>query len=499
MVQHRPWFEFLDRHVPKSAVHVFGYGPEFFQYLFPLEQPDEIVDPQLTTIYRSARNAHNKAVHRTVELGMFGLATYLFLLGAVLITGFGLLLRGQSTPFHKLVAVGLLASIGGRTVEQMVGVPNLSDVALFWVLLAVLVVLPGLTYRRLQPRGGPGAGGIGIIPSPSRFALGGTIPQMSLAVVLAAAVVAFTIVKNPNYALAANREATATASLEKGDLPRAIQQIDGAIVLAPDVGLYRVKRANILDRARTLSASQGARWQLAQEAYLANRHAVAANPFDVYARLNFAESALTLAGLGQVGSGEEAIEEYRRTTLMIPGYWLSHFLLGRAYIEMGRPGLAVEAFDVAIPLNPDVALSYMQRGLAHASPGEYQPAIDDYDEAIRLGHGLTSIYGLRGVAYFQQGRLMKAIVDYEEAIRINPRLASAYNNLGAAYHASGQTEQAIEAYDDAIRMNPRFTQAYVNRSFAYTLLNKNEEAKRDADRAVELGFDISALEEEKNP
>ena len=38
LVRDRPWFAYEDRPRP-LFLHIFGYGTEFFQYLFPLERP----------------------------------------------------------------------------------------------------------------------------------------------------------------------------------------------------------------------------------------------------------------------------------------------------------------------------------------------------------------------------------------------------------------------------------------------------------------------------
>ena len=121
LVLNRPWFKFDDRPPPLS-LHLFGYGPEFFQYLFPLERPVDLVYSEGHKYYRFARDGHNDVVHRTVELGLFGLASHLLLLGAVAATGASLVLRGRtlSVPNQKLAMVALLASIGGRTIEQTV-------------------------------------------------------------------------------------------------------------------------------------------------------------------------------------------------------------------------------------------------------------------------------------------------------------------------------------------------------------------------------------------
>lgn len=60
-------------------------------------------------------------------------------------------------------------------------------------------------------------------------------------------------------------------------------------------------RANILDRARSSTATRSDQYRLALAAYQANGHAVVANPFDIYGGLHFAESTLTLANLGTPG------------------------------------------------------------------------------------------------------------------------------------------------------------------------------------------------------
>ena len=310
--------------------------------------------------------------------------------------------------------------------------------------------------------------------------------------------VLFTVVKNPYYALAEIRATRADFSMEKGNLERALHQVDGAIDLAPDVGRYYVQRSKILDQARSLNTSRGGRLLLAQEAYSANQKAVAANPFDVYSRLHLAESAFTEARLGQIGKGREALEEYGRLTFMLPRYWLPHFLLGRAYSEMGQPELAIKDYDEAIRLNAP-GLVYLHKGMAYAALGQYQRAIEGYDEAIGHNPNLSSAYNQRGVAFYELGQPRKAIAEYGKAIGLNASLDPAYNNRGAAYHDLGQLDRAIEDFDRSLRLNPQFAEAYANRAVVLTLLNRDEEARLDFDRAVALGFDATTLEKALRP
>lgn len=270
------------------------------------------------------------------------------------------------------------------------------------------------------------------------------------------------------------------------------------------------------------------------EAYQANSRAVNANPFDIYGRFHFAESALTLETLGYPGKGEEAIEEYLRLISVAPQCWLSHFLLGRAYVEVGEPEHAVGPYSEAIGLNPRSALFYDRRAEAQGMLGEYALAVEDYSRAIELGKGGPSAFNRRGVALFALGRFEEAIRDFDQeldalyqmpiirgtlglerfdepvranreleklyevaairdAVRLRPEMPLAYNSRGSAYYQLGLTERAIEDYDSAIQLSPSSAELYANRAFAYERLNKHTEAKRDFQRAIQLGGNPDSL------
>jgi tetratricopeptide (TPR) repeat protein len=95
-------------------------------------------------------------------------------------------------------------------------------------------------------------------------------------------------------------------------------------------------------------------------------------------------------------------------------------------------------------------------------------AIEDYNKAIQLNPNLAEAYYNRGVAYDDKGQYNEAIKDFDEAIRINPNLVEAYCNRGVAYYAKGQYNEAIKDFDEAIRINPNLAEAYYNRGNAYT-------------------------------
>ena len=233
-----------------------------------------------------------------------------------------------------------LASVAGRMVEQPAG--N-SDEALFWTWLAVVAVLPKLAHGPGESRPKQAQSSFGS-PQFTATRVRAPVLQVSVTLVLASVMLGFTFVKNTNYAIVETKATSAAALLDNGRLEMAMQPIDGAIVLASDVGRYHIILANIQDQAKSSTAKPIDQSRLAVEGYQANERAVIANPFDIYGSLHFAESALTLELLGYPEEGGRAIEQYRHLTLMHLRFWLPHFLLGRAYVEIGEPVRAVEAY-----------------------------------------------------------------------------------------------------------------------------------------------------------
>ena len=143
MTQH-PWFEFDDLSLSPLRP-IIGYGPELFRSAYFLESPP-IGEGLLP---HEVAHAHNYFIHQVVELGILGLLSSLGIFVALFLVGSRWLLREWQSlsTIHKLVLIGLLAALGGRLLEQMVGVARVSDLTISWVLLAVFVALPASIHN----------------------------------------------------------------------------------------------------------------------------------------------------------------------------------------------------------------------------------------------------------------------------------------------------------------------------------------------------------------
>ena len=142
LIKDRPWFQGFDG-PPAIVRHLFGYGPDTFYYVYPLE-----ASPANNAV--SYENAHNLWENAAVETGVIGA---LFLLLSAAVPGLGgaylTLTRWRAWPMaYRMLAVALVASIAGRTVEQMSGWSHISDAVIAWPMIGALIALPGVAAGR---------------------------------------------------------------------------------------------------------------------------------------------------------------------------------------------------------------------------------------------------------------------------------------------------------------------------------------------------------------
>ena len=68
--------------------------------------------------------------------------------------------------------------------------------------------------------------------------------------------------------------------------------------------------------------------------------------------------------------------------------------------------------------------AYTNRGNLYADKGEKDLALNDYNQAIKLNPQLAEAYVNRGTLYQEKGEYELALKDYNQAIKLNPQLAA---------------------------------------------------------------------------
>lgn len=143
-------------------------------------------------------------------------------------------------------------------------------------------------------------------------------------------------------------------------------------------------------------------------------------------------------------------------------------------------------------LNPDFALAWYNKGAALAGQGRYDEAIEAFDGAIRVDPNLFQPRYSRGVALDLQGKNNDSIQAFEEALNIDPTDVRAWLGKGIAFKRDGKYDEAIQAYNQAIRLDPNLASAYYNNGVALGLKGKLEEALKALEQAINLDSNYAA-------
>ena len=500
LIAHRPWFEFdnLSLDWLRPAI---GYGPDLFRYTFLLESP-----PRPKTLEGArmlpgeAVHAHNYLIHQAVELGFLGMLTSFGLFLAVFIVGGYLLfrMRASDASIYKLILIGLLATIAGRFLEQMVGLNRVADTTVFWALLGIFVALPTVIL-----------GGQSVLRpnsfhpvSPASFINVRKVAGALIVTCLVAGLGTLTWFKTINYPIAAAHAATGAEQLREGRLEESLSSLHRAIARAPDVpSHYNRKSAVYAAFGGNNSASpkigchgladrESYEICLAELAYATNLTGSEKRPFNFRARLAFAESALDLSILnGSKELEEQALRFYREARALIPASYPILNQLAFAYIRLGRPEAAVRSLEQSLSITEETMFSveaFRLLGIAYQELGEPLKALEQFSELVNRTPTESEAFNSRGYIYGVLGQVQRAIEDFDQAIVNDPLNAEAYANRGLAYRALGQPQTAIEDLDMAIQLDSTRQTAFNNRGLAYADLGRYREAVADYDEAIKL-------------
>jgi AAA+ superfamily predicted ATPase len=128
-------------------------------------------------------------------------------------------------------------------------------------------------------------------------------------------------------------------------------------------------------------------------------------------------------------------------------------------------------------MDEDDSYSYFDEGLSleheyhnlgndYYKIGEFDKAIEHYNKALELKPDLLETYFNRALAYTRKGLYDKALEDLNKVIELNPNLAEAFYTRGLVYEYKQDYNQAITEYNKALEVDPGYTKAESQRKIA---------------------------------
>jgi len=164
---------------------------------------------------------------------------------------------------------------------------------------------------------------------------------------------------------------------------------------------------------------------------------------------------------------------------------------------------AIECYDKAIEIDPDLAPAYLFKGLMLSALGKYQKAIECFDEAIehfdkiikRESNYLEEYLGEEFMSY--NHLVSEYQTTYYKLVELHKEiLAPLYNNKGIVLEKLGKYKEAIASYECTLVIKPNDYDAAARRNIillnmpiSYKEEYKNEKLK-EFDKILNYGFAI---------
>ncbi len=186
-----------------------------------------------------------------------------------------------------------------------------------------------------------------------------------------------------------------------------------------------------------------------------------------------AEAHRSLAGIyAQLGQRQEEVA-YRYRAVVLKPAWATpsnQLTLGNALIQLDKMPEAIDCYQRAIRLQPDLYEAHYNLAVAETYRENWQAAKQAFQQVLKLNpNHAESHYGLGKLAE-RTDQLKPAAAYYWRAIQLNPNFAAAYFSLGEILVRLRYWDKALPVCYRAVQLNPELSWAYYN--LGYVLLKQ---------------------------
>lgn len=156
----------------------------------------------------------------------------------------------------------------------------------------------------------------------------------------------------------------------------------------------------------------------------------------------------------QAGELSQAETIYRKILEQAPDYADAWHLLGMVFYQVGQLSTAADLIRQALQLAQQPQF-YANLGEVYRADGQFIPALQQFDQALHLQPDLVSAHNNRAMCLSALGRVDEAMAAYQRALEINPGHANAWHNLGCLELERRQPQAALAHFREAVRLAPQ--------------------------------------------
>ncbi len=126
--------------------------------------------------------------------------------------------------------------------------------------------------------------------------------------------------------------------------------------------------------------------------------------------------------------------------------------VGNTRHEFGDYRGAIEAFTLALEVNPQFALAYNNRGISKAMMGNDEGAIEDFTRSLEINENYEPAFLNRAASKYNTGNYYGAIEDYGKVIEMDPENPIAWYGRGISHLQIKYFIGACEDFNTALEL-----------------------------------------------
>lgn len=182
---------------------------------------------------------------------------------------------------------------------------------------------------------------------------------------------------------------------------------------------------------------------------------------------------------------DDAIAAYRKAIELDPGYNTARNNLGLALKQAGRLAEAEAVYREALTRDPAYAAAWLNLGGLLSGQARHDEAIACFGKALEARPGYPAARLDLGAAYRKAGRIADAVATYRALVTEQPRYVSAWYNLAIALDALGEAAQALDAYRAALALDGDHVPTLSNLGQLEARIGHMDEARRIAEELLD--------------
>jgi len=252
--------------------------------------------------------------------------------------------------------------------------------------------------------------------------------------------------------------------MEKGDLHAAGRTLENAVASGLDDAKIYAALADVYEKDGHF-----------ENAIPAMRLAVLRDPQNELYHFRY---GLLLTDSHAPGAGivrlQEALKQFPNSARL----WLA---LGIAQLTYGQNAEAENSFTRSLALDPKAVPALAYLGVVYSERGMHQKAIEFYEQAIALNPQLAALHYLVADTMLEASNpdTTRAEKYLRRAIELDPNLAAAYLTWGRLYVRADRYSEAASLLERAVSLQPESLQAHYQLGRVLMKLKRTDEANRE--------------------